>query len=85
MPPAHLISASSTRYAGAVANRLLEQHPDTAGRFGARAFADWQTHLKQRLDESAAALLADEAQLFVSEVARSAAAFSQARGRRVAV
>ena len=75
-----LISASAEGYAAATANRLLERHPETAGRFGAQAFTDWQAHLKQRLDELAAALLADEAQLFVSEVAWSAVAF---RARQV--
>jgi methanogenic corrinoid protein MtbC1 len=75
-----LISASAAGYASAAANLLLERHPDTAGRFGGEAFADWRAHLKQRLDELAAALLADEAQLFVSEVAWSAAAF---RARQV--
>jgi methanogenic corrinoid protein MtbC1 len=75
-----LISASAGGYAAAATNRLLETHPDTADRFGAQAFSDWQAHLKQRLDELAAALLADEEQLFVSEVAWSAAAF---RARQV--
>lgn len=75
-----LISASAVGFAAAAANRLLERHPDTTGRFGAKAFASWQAHLKQRLDELAAALLVDEAQIFTSEVVWSAAAF---RARKV--
>lgn len=79
---ARLITVSAAGYAAAAATRLLEAHPDTTGRFGAGAFTDWQAHLTQRLNELAAALLADEAQLFVSEVSWSAAAF---RARQVPI
>lgn len=70
-----LISAGAAGYAAGAAERLLELHPETAARFGASAFADWQAHLQQRLEELAAALLAGEPELFVSEVLWSRRAF----------
>ena len=71
-----LIAAGASGYAAAAASLLLERHQETAGRFGANAFRDWQAHLTQRLDELAAALLAGEAEFFVSEVAWSRTGFA---------
>lgn len=70
-----LISASAAGYAAAAANRLLEEHPETAARYGAAAFANWQQHLKLRLGELAAALLAEDAELLTAQVSWSAASF----------
>ncbi len=70
-----MLTASARGYAAEAARLLLEKHPDTAGRFGAGAFADWQAHLGQRIEELAAALLAEEPEMFAAEVAWSAEAF----------
>lgn len=70
-----LIAAGAAGYAAAAAGRLLEKHPEVADRFGKSAFSDWQAHLKQRLEELSAAVLADDPRLLVAEVEWSTKAF----------
>ena len=72
---ASLIQAGAAGYSAAAAERLVENHPETAERFGAGAFGAWKEHLGQRLRELATALVAGDAGLFTSEVTWSRAAF----------
>lgn len=79
---ATLIAAGAPGYAATAADRLLEEHPQTAERFGASAFTDWRDHLAQRLRELSAALVAGDPQLFTQEVLWARSAFE---GREVPV
>lgn len=72
---ARLIEAGAAGYAAAAAERILEHHPETAGRFGAGAFRAWQEHLAQRLRELAAALVAGGPDLFIAEISWTRVAF----------
>ena len=72
---ARLIERTSTGFAGYAAERLLERHPETKGRFGRSAFNSWKDHLAVRLNELAAAIAAGEPKLFTSQVAWSRQAF----------
>jgi methanogenic corrinoid protein MtbC1 len=74
---ARLIESGASGYAAAAAERIVEEHPETAVRFGSGAFRSWQEHLSQRLRELAAALVAGEPELFTTEVAWSRVAFER--------
>ena len=65
---AEMLRVSAQGYAAHAAERLLEQHPDCAARFGRSAFVDWQAHLAQWLRELAIAVELDEPALFSSQV-----------------
>lgn len=79
---ARLISVSASGYATSAAHTLLAEAPKLADRFGGGAYTAWQAHLEKRLEELAAALLAEDPGLFIDEVNWSAEAF---RAREVPV
>lgn len=65
---AQILEASAAAYAGYAASLLLERHPDLEKRYAPAAMSDWKAHLTQRVLELAAALGAEEPQIFASRV-----------------
>ena len=65
---AKLLESSASAYAGYAASLLLERHPDAGDSFAPHAMREWKANLTQRVLELAAALGAEEPQLFASRV-----------------
>jgi methanogenic corrinoid protein MtbC1 len=73
---ASLLDRSGSAYAALAARRLLEDHPDIAGRYGAQAPSQWRVHLTQRVSELAAALELEAPALFANAVRWSQETFA---------
>lgn len=65
---ADLLEASASAYAGYAAGLLLERHPEIAARYAPSAMRSWKTNLTQRALELAAALAAEEPEIFGARV-----------------
>lgn len=75
---AELLQKSCQSFAGYAAGAMLEVRPEAANRLGPSAFADWKSHVAQRVLELAAALRIGDPRLFVARVQWARKAF-QAR------
>ena len=72
---AKILEQGASGLAGYAASALLEAHPDIESRYGAAAHTLWQSHLRQRILELAAAVESGESKLFVSRVGWAREAF----------
>lgn len=70
------LETGSRVYGAYAAERLLADHPETAGRFGPNAFSSWKTNLAQRITELAAAVEVGRPEMFVTQIRWTQGAFA---------
>ena len=72
---AELLERGASGFAGYAASVMLEKSPEIKQRYQPDAFANWKTHMTQRILELAAAVSTGEALMFSSRVMWSRKAF----------